>query len=47
MLHMVSLRAFDWLSVIKPKWPSYVRYNLQGLLPVYKSTVEKEEKIQF
>ena len=26
MQHMESLRAFQW-----PKWPSYVRYNLQSL----------------
>ena len=30
--HIGKLRAFCWLSRIKPKWPSYVRYNLPGLL---------------
>ena len=29
---MESLRAFQWRSIIKPKWPSYLHYNLQGLL---------------
>ena len=29
---MWSLRAFEWLSINKPKWPSYVCYNLQGLI---------------
>ena len=31
MLHM-SLRALEWPSIFKPKWASYVRYNLQGLI---------------
>ena len=32
IMHMGSFRFFFvQLFVIKPKWPSYVRYNLQGL----------------
>ena len=29
---MGSLRAFEWLSIKKPKWSLNVRYNLQGLI---------------
>ena len=32
MLHMGSLKAFEWLSMIKQKLPSYVHYNLQSLV---------------
>ena len=28
-----EFQDFYWLSRIKPKWPSYVRYNLKGLIP--------------
>ena len=32
IIHMVNLRAFQWLSIIKQKWLSYVGYSLQGLI---------------